>query len=79
MGFVKGSDIGQKLIDSGIIPSDRKIRRVIIDIPADGLVKVFMEDVASERVLQIGDILNGTEPVCHTIEAHDGSDPDKPA
>ena len=51
---ISGRELGTKLIESGCLPGVKNVKRIVIDIPAEGLVKVFYETFASE---ELGDIL----------------------
>lgn len=46
-----GDDVINKLHNTGILPKDLKIRRVVIDIQIDHFVKIYYETVADKITL----------------------------
>lgn len=62
-----GHDFGNRLVDAGVIPPGT--RRAIIDIPADGMVVVYVEkyvDKAGFEIVQ--DILSGKTQIIEIKE-----------
>lgn len=45
-----GKTMQQELVDRGILPD--LCRRVVIDIPCDGIVRVYYESVSSSKFLE---------------------------
>jgi hypothetical protein len=45
-------ELGRKLIEAGIVPKDT--RRVVIDIPCDGAVVLYVECLGDQRLLELG-------------------------
>lgn len=52
MAAIRGIDIADQLFKAGILPTS-KCRRIIIDIPCNGMVKIFYETIADERLLTL--------------------------
>ena len=52
MSVVTGREIvGAKLAEAGLIPDDTK--RLIVDIPCDGVVKVYYDTFGNERLCEV--------------------------
>jgi len=55
--MIAGKEFLGKLIDSGVIPLET--RRVVIDAPWDEVVKVYVTQVGTERLLEVTSTLEG--------------------
>lgn len=62
----QSGDIRQKMIDAGILPDN--CTKITIDIPADGLFKVYTETLLKEDAISV---------VCDIVEAIAGEDKEK--
>ena len=51
MSIIDGKSLGRMLLDAGIIPPD--CRRVIIDVPCEGVVVMYIEQFGDDRLLDI--------------------------
>jgi hypothetical protein len=47
-----GRDFGLKLVEAGIVP--KNARRVVIDLPVDGRMVLYVECYGDERILELG-------------------------
>jgi hypothetical protein len=56
---IAGYQLADQLIKAGIIPAGDKITRVVIDAPAGNVVKIHVERVGDERLLQVVPSLEG--------------------
>jgi hypothetical protein len=54
-----GWELGPRLIEAGVIGPD--VRRLVIDVPADGAVILYVEQIASRKLLQVIPSLKGVQ------------------
>ena len=52
-GYAFGSQLIAAFRNAGVVPPDGKIRRIIIDAPVDGVVKIYYETFGSDKFLKI--------------------------
>jgi len=68
--LVRGLDILKNLGKAGLIPPDTV--RAIIDIPADGIVKIHVTSIPYDELLKFGtsfgSVLDGAEIVSHDVD-----------
>ena len=50
---IMGSDLHQWLIDSEIISKDQHVRRVVIDINVEDVVRIYIEEFGSDKMLTL--------------------------
>ena len=67
MAKLTGQDVGNRLVDAGVIPPGT--RRVIIDIPANGMVVMYLEKFTDNAHFDIvRDILSGKTQIIEIKE-----------
>lgn len=57
LDLLMGWEFGQQLIEAGVIDSD--VRRLVIDVPTEGLVMLYVERFASRKLLKIVQDMQG--------------------
>jgi hypothetical protein len=62
-----GWEFGQALRDAGIIGND--VARVVIDVPCDNLVKLYVERAGSRKLLRVISTLQGVR--IETVDAEE--------
>lgn len=56
---IAGWQFGQALIEAGVITPEERVRRIVIDAPADGPVVLYVERYGDDRLLQVATTLRG--------------------
>lgn len=54
-----GWEFGQRLVEAGVIGPD--VRRCVIDVPADGIVMIYVERIGSRKLLDVVTSLKGVQ------------------
>jgi hypothetical protein len=67
LDLLMGWEFGERLIEAGIVGPD--VRRLVIDVPTDGLVMLYVERFASKKLLKIIPDLQGIKITTVDAEA----------
>jgi hypothetical protein len=67
-GYIRGRELYEELVKQGVISSDDKIRRVVIDAEVGHPVRLYVDRFGDDRLLKVNWTLGGFEITSVPIE-----------